>query len=347
MKRIAVMGAGSLGMILGAFIAQAGRDVVLVDANEAHVKAMNEKGAKVVGNLDMVVPVKAVTPDQMEGVYDLFLYLAKQTYNDVAIPQMLAHSDENTVICTLQNGLPELAVCEAFGADRVLGAPVNWAGTWIEPGVSSYNSNPNVKVFALGSVTEAGRKHIPMVKEVLEDMGTVNVSDNLMGLRWTKVIVNATVSGMSASTGGTFGEVTNGAESAKAVAFIGRECIRCTKAEGLSLEHHHGTMGDFDFEKIFDFNDEESLNACLEQIKLIWKAAPNATASMLQDLQKGKACEIDAINGVVVAAGKRNGVPTPVNDLVVEVVKEKQAGKIPVDSKNLERFTALMDELGI
>lgn len=89
-QRIAVMGAGSLGTILGAYLSKAGRDVVLIDAYQAHVDALNQNGAHITGAVEMTVPVKAITPEQMEGQYDLFFYLAKQTYNDVAIPQMLS-----------------------------------------------------------------------------------------------------------------------------------------------------------------------------------------------------------------------------------------------------------------
>ena len=130
-QRIAVMGAGSLGTILGAYLSKAGRDVVLIDAYQAHVDALNQNGAHITGAVEMTVPVKAITPEQMEGQYDLFFYLAKQTYNDVAIPQMMAHMGEGSVICTGQNGLPERAVSKAVGVHRTPvppwdGAPLSW-----------------------------------------------------------------------------------------------------------------------------------------------------------------------------------------------------------------------------
>ncbi|MBS6522850.1 MAG: hypothetical protein KH361_06830 [Clostridiales bacterium] len=120
-QRIAVMGAGSLGTILGAYLSKAGRDVVLIDAYQAHVDALNQNGAHITGAVEMTVPVKAITPEQMEGQYDLFFYLAKQTYNDVAIPQMMAHMGEGSVICTGQNGLPERAVSKAVGVHHLAG----------------------------------------------------------------------------------------------------------------------------------------------------------------------------------------------------------------------------------
>ena len=61
--RIAIMGCGSLGTILGAYLNKGGLDVMMVDVYEEHVKALNEKGAQVVQGVEMTVPVKAYTPD--------------------------------------------------------------------------------------------------------------------------------------------------------------------------------------------------------------------------------------------------------------------------------------------
>ena len=76
--RIAIMGAGSLGTILGAYVSKAGYDVVLIDPYQEHVDALNKDGAHVIGTVDFVQPVKAITPDQMDGVYDVVIYMAKQ-----------------------------------------------------------------------------------------------------------------------------------------------------------------------------------------------------------------------------------------------------------------------------
>ena len=83
------MGCGSLGTILGAYLNQAGLDVMMVDAWKEHVDVLNREGATVTGGVQMNVPVKACTPDQMDGIYDLIIYMAKQTFNEIAIPQML------------------------------------------------------------------------------------------------------------------------------------------------------------------------------------------------------------------------------------------------------------------
>ena len=338
MDRIAIMGTGSLGTILGAYIAKSGRQVDLIDANKAHVDALNKNGARVIGNVEMTVPVHALTPDEMEGTYDLFIYLAKQTYNDVAIPQMIAHSHDKTIICTGQNGLPEPEITKVFDPNRVLGAPVGWGATWVEPGVSRLTQDASQLTFTLGSITGEITPAVEETKKILELMGHVTISKNLIGLRWCKVLMNATFSGMSAAMGTTFGGVMDDPIGIKCVAYIGRECIRAVAASGVKMEPFHGKDEDTDFNVVFDFSDEESRKKTEEACRQLWGGSRALEASMLQDLQKGRKCEIDAINGVVCKCGRENGVPTPINDKVVEIVKLKEAGKLPVDSRNLEKF---------
>jgi len=344
MKRLAIMGCGSLGTILGAYIAKGGRQVDLIDANKAHVDELNKNGARiqVLGKEGFTVPVNAITPDQMEGVYDIFIYMAKQTYNDVAIPQMLAHSNEKTVICTCQNGIPELAVCKQFDSDRVMGAPVLWGATWVEPGVSNLTqSDESLKgaAFTLGSVNGLVTPEVLELKEILEYMGHVDISQNLMGQRWCKLLMNSTFSGMSTVLGGTFGDVRRSDTAMKCVAYIGRESVRVCKASGIQMEEYHGN----DFTKIFEFSNEKEMQETISKARDIWAVFNLLEASMLQDLQKGRKCEIDAINGVVCDAGRQYDIPTPINDMVVEIVKKKEMGEYKVTDAPLEKFNGLFD----
>ena len=70
MEKVAIYGAGSLGTVLGAYMTKNGVDVELVNRNKAHVAALNEKGAHITGTVEMTVPVKALTPDEMTEKYD-------------------------------------------------------------------------------------------------------------------------------------------------------------------------------------------------------------------------------------------------------------------------------------
>ena len=123
---MAVMGAGSLGIIVGALLARSGQDVVLIDADEKNVDALNTKGARIAGSLDITVPVRAVVPAQMQGIYDIVILLTKQTYNEAALTALLPHLGPDSTVCTLQNGIPEESVAARVGIERTIGGTVGF-----------------------------------------------------------------------------------------------------------------------------------------------------------------------------------------------------------------------------
>ena len=335
--RIAIMGVGSLGTILGAFISKA-RQVDLIDANKAHVDAMNKNGARVTGWEEFTTPVHALTPDQMEGEYDLYIYMAKQTYNDACLPQMKKHSHKDTYVCCCQNGIPELAVAEYFGEDHVIGCTVGWGATWLEPGVSELTTTLDRSSFHAGTLKGPRNEALMEVKKILELMCPVVDGEELMNERWTKMIYNCAFSGMSAVMGCTFGEVLDDPVGVKCAEYLGREVTRVTHAQGYRLTPG---FGDVDLNVALDFHNEEERNgAAYDYYYSVYNVANRKSiASMLQDIQKGIPCEILAINGVLSASGKKFGVPTPVSDKVVEIVQSIERGERKPSYDNLKLFT--------
>ena len=89
--RIAILGCGAMGTVMGAFLTHNGCMVDMIDNYQAHVDALNSNGAHIVGMVDMTVPVHAMTPDQMEGIYDLVFLFTKQTTNAQVLPDLLPH----------------------------------------------------------------------------------------------------------------------------------------------------------------------------------------------------------------------------------------------------------------
>lgn len=333
-ERIAIMGAGSLGTVLGAYIARAGKNVVLIDPYEEHIRALNEMGAHVVGTVDFVQPVKAITPDQMEGVYDLIIYMAKQTFNDTAIPQIQAHIDQNSTVCVCQNGIPEYAVSAVIGAERVVGAPVGWGATFRGPGISELTTTEQRLNFTLGALDGTVNKRVKIVKEVLECMGEVYVSENLIGLRWTKLLMNATFSGLSTALGTTFGGILDDDNAMSLILRIGKECIDVAAEKGITLEPYEG----YDFYRAFKRGNKSTNATSIALIREIWKPHYNLTASMAQDILKGRKCEIFDINGVVCSSGRDVGIPTPINDLIVDLVSGMQNGTQQYTPQNMKYF---------
>ena len=330
-KKIAIMGCGSLGTILGAYLNKAGLDVMMVDAYEEHVKALNEKGATVVDGVEMTVPVKACTPDQLEGTYDLFIYMAKQTFNETAIPQMVAHCGPETIICTCQNGLPELAVAKYYPKDKIVGCTIGWSATFKGPGVSALTCKPGDANFEMhvGRVEGPVDDKLREVQAVLANMcgDKVHITETLMADRWSKVMINSTFSGMSTVAANTFGFALMDDKGAECIVRIGREIVNVTAKMGIRLPKIFG----IDFVDLYSFTDEAGQAKAIATVRAAL-GNNQGTASMLQDLEKGRKCEIKFINGVASDAGREVGVPTPYCDAVVDIVTKVENGELPLQN---------------
>lgn len=331
--RTAVMGAGSLGTIAGALLSKAGLDVVLVDANEEHVNALNAEGARVVGCMELVTPVKAITPEGMEGTYDIILYMAKATYDEVALPQALARMGEDSVLVTLQNGVPEERVASFIGRERTLGGAVGWGATWIKPGVSELTTEPGKMTYDVGELDGSVTERIKNVKEVLDNAGSAEITENLVGVRWTKLLVNAAMSGLSTVLNCNYGDIIDDELASDAALFIMLETIRAAQGLGITMEPMQGVNPTM----LLDVAKESIQNA-RNVLKMIYTPHRGIVGSMLQDIKKGLPSEVDALNGYLSARSSEVSVPTPVNDQVTDMIKRIQAGGLTYTFSNLEKI---------
>ncbi|TDR88141.1 ketopantoate reductase family protein [Enterovirga rhinocerotis] len=338
--RAAIVGAGSLGTIIGALITRAGKQIDLVDSHRQHVEAMNLSGATITGSLDLEVKVTALVPEDLSGTYDLVFLLTKQTANRTILPLILPHLHESSIVCTLQNGIPEDAVAALVGADRTLGGAVGFGATWLRPGVScltsSYEALKNF-AFEIGEIDGVHRPRLETVRDYLECVGRTEISPNLIGIRFTKVLMNATFSGMSAALGCTFGDVLGDPRAMACVAFLADECIKVAHARGVDLVPMQGA----NFEEL-ELGSAADIPSKMPLYRRVWGDHVRLKASMLQDLEKGRDTEIDYINGLISEQGRRHGVPTPFNDRVVELVSEAQRRRGVNEFGALERFAPLL-----
>ena len=332
--RIAIYGAGSLGTILGAYISKAGVEIELINRNKAHIEALQTKGAHVTGTVEFTQPVVAYTPDQMNGVYDVIFLMTKQQHNPEVVTMLKEYLAADGALVTFQNGLPEIKIAEILGEERVLGCTVAWGATLQEPGVCELTSAPDALSFSLGAISPTKNKHFDKVKEVLEHMGTVDVEENFIGTRWSKLLINAAFSGMSTVLGCTFGEAAGPRASRKVVQALIKECIDVCAKGGIRIEPVQGK----DIVKLLDYHNPLKKALAYMIIPIAIRKHAKLKASMLQDIEKGKLTEVDAINGAVCDYGRKIGFPTPANDKVVEIIHKIEKGEFKPSFDNLKFF---------
>lgn len=336
--KTAIYGAGSLGTVLGAYLTKNGVEIELVNRNKAHVAALRETGARITGTVDMTVKVNALTPEEMQGPYDVIFLMTKQLENKAVAAFLQPLLSADGVLVTLQNGIPEPELAQILGSDRVMGCVVEWGATLLSPGCVALTSAPDSLSFHMGRLPGITDGQFDRVKGLLEKMCPVHMEENLLGARWSKLLINATFSGLGTAIGGVFGDVSEGRETKGLAVACMKECIDVGRAAGAVFAPVQGK----DITRLFYYKTNVKKAIAKLILPIAMKKHRAIEPSMLQDLKKGKPCEVDAINGVVCEWGRKCGVPTPINDRIVSVIKQEQSGQLKPEKKNIALFRDLM-----
>ena len=337
--KLAIYGAGSLGTILGAYLAKNNIKVDLINRNKAHIAALKKDGAHVTGTVNFTVPVTALLPEEMAGPYDIIFLLTKQQENEKVVKYLAPFLSEKGVICTMQNGIPEPLIASVIGAGKTLGCTIGWGATLLGPGVAELTSNPDRESlsFSLGRISGPVDNTVLEIKKLLEIMGHVDVEENFMGARWTKLLINATFSGLATALGCTFGEVVDNKKSRAVAQRIMKECFDTAEASGITLEPLQGK----NLSLLFNYRNALKRRIAFMLLPAAMKKHRSLKPSMLQDIEKGKPTEVNAINGAVSEAGKSAGIPTPFNDKTAEIIRTMETGTLKPSMANLSQYDGL------
>src|SRR5882757_2485453 len=147
MDHAVIWGAGAIGGTIGAYLARAGADPMLVDTDAAHVTALNANGLKIIGPIEeFSVGVRAVTPDQVKGPIRHVLLAVKGQHSAAAAGMIKPLLADDGSVLSLQNGLNAEAIAGEVGARRTLLALVNFASDYSEPGVIHYGGRGSVTI---------------------------------------------------------------------------------------------------------------------------------------------------------------------------------------------------------
>ena len=350
--KIAIYGAGAMGTVLGAFLTKGGlKNVTLITRNRAHVEGMKTQGAVIVCEADkkeISVPVQAITPDEMQGKYDVIFLMTKQRYNAEILTNLQDFMHENTVVCTTQNGLPEPSVAEIIGAERTYGAATSFGATFIGEGKVALTSKIEAMRMDVGGY-QNDNAYAPLLTEILNYAGKANgnekfaaATENLFGARWAKLAINAAFSGLSVVTGLTFGEVAKKRKTRKLALCVLRECIAVANASGVKLAKMQGN----DMEKMLGGKTAFKRFIAYMVLPFAMKKHKKLVSGMLKDVQNGRRCEIDFVNGAVVKAGQSVGVETPFNGQIVQLVHAIENGLCEITYKNTDLFFRALDYMG-
>lgn len=305
--RIAIIGVGAMGSVYAALLADQGRhEVIAIDSWAEHVDRIKTHGLRVEGaSGDRTVRLAAATT-RADEVRDADLVIIATKYDGVegAARDALAIAKPDAPILTIQNGLGSAdRVAEVVGSRRVMIGVVGGFGASMKgPGHAHHNGMEFVR---FGEMDGGMTARLETVKAAWEAGGfKVLVFDDIHRMIWEKLICNCTYSGPCALTGLTVGGVQASPSAWSIAAACAAEAFHVARAKGIKLE--------------FD-----------DPVRYVWAFGQKilgARPSMLLDHMAGRRAEIDNINGAIPREGAKAGIATPVNSLVVALLKAKESG---------------------
>jgi 2-dehydropantoate 2-reductase len=339
-RRIAVLGAGAIGSSVGADLTEAGEDIVLIDQWPAHIEAMRNGGLRVVmPDKDLRVNARALHLGELateRPVFDVVL-LAAKSYDTTWMCHLIApYLADDGVFVGLQNGMNEEVITPIVGGERTIGCVVELSAEIWEPGLVQRDTTREGTWFAVGELDGVVTDRAEEVAALLRHSARVDVTDNILGAKWTKLVVNSMTMGPFTLLGLKNWEAAALPGMTEISVRIGRESVTVGETLGYRLEPIFGMSA----EQFSGEGDEMLVNAIRVLHGHIGKDATTAT---VQDQKKGRRTELGHITGTVVRKGREVGVPTPANDAVLQLAGEIARGERAMAPANLDALKALLD----
>jgi 2-dehydropantoate 2-reductase len=324
---VLVVGGGAIGGITAAKLRGAVRRVVVLDANAEHVARLREPGLMFEeAGAEHTVALEAVgSADELDGKFDFALVAVKAAFHRAALEPLAAAGNVDAYV-SLGNGLIQDRMAGLVGEGRLLSCIVEWGGTNLGPG---HVVRDTIAPMVVGELDGSERDRTRLLARCLEPVGEVRLTHNLRGQIWSKLLVNSTFTGLSAISGLRYGEVASHPEGRAAAYAIWTEGFAIGEAQGLALEAVYG----IEPRELVD-RDDAALARMME-------IAGNTKPSMLQDLEQGRATEVDVVNGGVAGRGREHGIATPFNDRVVELVHAMERGERSPAPEELTELVAV------
>jgi 2-dehydropantoate 2-reductase len=312
---VLVAGAGALGSVFGGFLRRAGMMVTLL-GRASHVQAIVRHGLHIDGiwgNHHVDGFAVATEINQLDGPFDLVLLPVKSYDTEDVCRAVVPVLADDGFILSLQNGLGNVEILESVaGAQRTIGARVIFGATLPAPG------HARVTVFAdptaIGSL-HAGRypRSDEAAQRWAERISAAGVpavfTDHLASLLWAKVFYNAALNPLGALLGVHYGALAEHDESRAIMDAAIDEAFRVASAESIELPWC------------------DAAGYRQEFYDRLVPATYHHRSSMLQDLERGRRTEVDAINGAVWRRGAQLGIATPVNETLTRLIRLREKRK--------------------
>ena len=337
-EKIAIVGTGANGSCVGADLTRAGYSTTLIDQWPDHVTAIRTQGLKIkMPEEDLDVEVDAnnlCDVCTLNRVFDYIFVMVKAYDTKWSAQLMEPYLSTEGMMVGIQNAMTAHEIADIVGKERTIGCVVELSSEIFTPGIVQRNTPPEKTWFGLGALEPSMDDRVNEVQQILQNVGKVSNTQNILSAKWMKLVVNCMCLGPLAMLGLTLSEAMKVPGVRAFVLKAGSEALAVGQDRGYSIEPIFGLNSD----------DIKDTNHLLETLfdKLAADIGPSARDCVLQDHLKGRYSEVDMINGLVAEESMLSSKPAPANTAIAKVTKKIQDGDLQPDPSNLELALDLM-----
>lgn len=294
---ILVFGAGAMGSLLGGLLSV--RHDVLLVGREEHVEAIRARGLRISGKTVRLVHPRAATRAPA-AFHPQLVLVSTKAYDTASAMSSLKRFSKSSIFLTLQNGLDNPDII-ARTAERVVAGTVSHGVTWLRPGDVRHAGVGDLIIGPWKGVTPT---EVVRVRDLFDEAGLpATISDDVRSELWGKVVVNAAINPLAALAGVPNGRLVQDRSLARLLDDVGREALAVARAAGARLDSAE----------------------ILRRTRLVARRTAANRASMLQDLDRHRRTEIDAITGAILREAERRGIDAPLNRALYALVRAREA----------------------
>ena len=329
--RIIVIGVGPIGGIIGGRLARAGNDITFVDIDKEHVSAIREKGLQVeVPDGAFNVKINVVFPNEIDGKYDIGMIAVRSNYTSDALSTVMPRLADDGLLVSMQNGINPPLLQDRVGPDRTVGMAIRMGSRKVGPG---HLRTANRGHLYIGHLHGRTTPQLESLSGLLNTVMETEISENILGVLWSKLTYTCL---------GYYGSLADaslatscaGAADRRALANFFGEVVAVGQAAGarwIRLAEYNPP----------DFHPSNSFDKRLSAVNEFAKSWNlDDRKGPLRQIQKGIKTEADFILAYVVAEGKKRDIPTPLCQKVLNMIRELESGKRPLDIQNYATLSA-------
>ena len=321
--RFLVIGAGAIGGTTAAFMTMAGYDVTVLCRREALARTLRDRGMRISGvRGELDVPLRAVCgAENLEGSFDCCIVSTKAYDTIDAVRSALPHLTEEGLVLVLQNGICVDELLEAAGERRSACGVTSFSSTMISP---DHMELTGEGAFQIGMAAGFEDARLELVRQAMSAMVPTEIKTPILAYMYSKLVINSGITCGGALTGQLLGQMLKSAASRRFFISLVYEDMALAEKMGIRVPPFGGKLDYYKFIAGSGRLDAFRRHAMLFAVGLKYR---KLKSSSLTSLERGKPTEVEVLNGWISRKGREYGVPTPVNDRLVELIRQIEAGQ--------------------